>query len=419
MTANHARRFPIRVNFLVEARRWDAAFREALATYARTVMIAPVVLADADTVPEDLEEDVVPAGRAAGEILVTESAETAAVTESTQALIVDIRSSFDSETGGVIYWNDLPVFHAVALEGGNLEATLDHLCRLPDDATRYLLVRTTEEEFAEPLLQDAVRTATETRWEAVKWMGLETMIRVNRIARDGPVAAQRIEQELRDSQVDIYDAHRDERFWSVITRHVRKALALARDDRVVDLGSGVGRQTIPFSEECGRIVALDFSHGSMAELLRRKALPAVQASITDVPLADRSFDKALCCEVLQHLPSDAMRRAGVAEAFRVLRPGGTFVLVVYNWNGFQAKFKYDKEGYFKGALFYHAFERDELRELLDGAGFADVRVRPIGYFWQRFNRAPALFEALDRVLSSVGAFDWLARWYIAVGRRPP
>lgn len=419
MTANRARRFPIRVNFLVEVGRWDALFREALATYVRTVMIGPVIVAAGDAVPEDLAGDVSLATRGAGGLLVTENAEAASPDESTRALIATVGRVFDSDTGSVAYRHDLPIFQAVDLASGNFDATLDHLCRLPDDVTRYVLIRTSEEDFAEPLLQDAVRIATETRWEAVKWMGMETMIRVNRIAREGPAAAQRIEQELRDSQVDIYDAHRDERFWNVITHHVRKALALSRDDRVVDLGSGIGRQTVPLSEECARIVALDFSHGSIAELVRRKPLPAVQASITNIPLADRSFHKALCCEVLQHLPTGAMRRAGVEEALRVLRPSGTFVLVVYNWNGFQAKFKYDKEGYFKGALFYHAFERDELRDLLAGAGFTDVRVRPIGYFWQRFNRAPGIFEALDRILSSLGAFDWLARWYIAVGRRPP
>ena len=418
MSAFVERRFPVYVNFLVEADTCDGSYRDALETYARTVMISPVHLsASDDRRPAWLGDDVPVATVGKGAISFREHATPPDLAGSSEAVIAEL-PEINDQTGTVVFRDDTPFLEAIHLRNDDLNSMLATLAALPDDAPRHVLIRISERDFASASLQRAVRRTTKKRWRAIKWMGFEIMLRTNRIARDGPQAAQKTDRELRDKNVATYDKHRDTRFWDILTQHERRELDLTRQDRVIDLGSGIGREIIPFSKECGWSLALDFSHGSLVELRHREALPAVQASITDVPVADQSFDKALCCEVLQHLPTDAMRRASVAEALRVLRPGGTFVLVVYSWNGFQVKFKYDKEGYFKGVLFYHAFERDELHELLAGAGFTDVRVRPIGYFWRRFNKAPRVFTVLDRILSPLGAFDWLARWYIAVGRRP-
>jgi SAM-dependent methyltransferase len=46
------------------------------------------------------------------------------------------------------------------------------------------------------------------------------------------------------------------------------------------------------------------------------------------PYADGHFDTVLCCELIEHLPSDPMHM--MAEVNRILRPGGSFVLTTPN-----------------------------------------------------------------------------------------
>ena len=51
----------------------------------------------------------------------------------------------------------------------------------------------------------------------------------------------------------------------------------------------------------------------------------LQADITALPFEESSFDYILCTHVLEHVPDD---RAGIAELYRVLRPGATALIQV-------------------------------------------------------------------------------------------
>ena len=44
-----------------------------------------------------------------------------------------------------------------------------------------------------------------------------------------------------------------------------------------------------------------------------------------VPCPDASFDTVVTCTMLHHVPTRALQDKVLAEAFRVLRPGGTFL----------------------------------------------------------------------------------------------
>jgi SAM-dependent methyltransferase len=54
-------------------------------------------------------------------------------------------------------------------------------------------------------------------------------------------------------------------------------------------------------------------------------LATVQADVTELPLADQSFDLILCLHVLEHVQDDG---AAMRELFRVLAPGGRAVIQV-------------------------------------------------------------------------------------------
>jgi SAM-dependent methyltransferase len=90
----------------------------------------------------------------------------------------------------------------------------------------------------------------------------------------------------------------------------------------------------------------------------------VRASVTEMPLRDRTFDAALSTQVLEHLPSAQLREAFVTELARVLKPGGRLVLTAYNWNAGRRAKGIPKEGFHKSGIFYHCFDRQELEQAL-------------------------------------------------------
>jgi SAM-dependent methyltransferase len=51
----------------------------------------------------------------------------------------------------------------------------------------------------------------------------------------------------------------------------------------------------------------------------------LQADAAQLPLASNSFDVVICAELLEHVPDP---RPVIAEAFRVLKPGGSLVVTV-------------------------------------------------------------------------------------------
>ncbi len=98
------------------------------------------------------------------------------------------------------------------------------------------------------------------------------------------------------------------------------------------------------------------------------------------PYDDASFDTVLCCELIEHLPSDPMFL--MAEVNRILKPNGSFVLTTPNISSVRA-IAAILEGYHPG--FFPAYLRPEadnearhareytpkeIHRLLAGAGFA-------------------------------------------------
>jgi SAM-dependent methyltransferase len=109
-------------------------------------------------------------------------------------------------------------------------------------------------------------------------------------------------------------------------RRLVRALAdpLPRRADVLDVGNGLGAQDELIAEVVRprRLVALNVTHaqlvGGRERLERARAIP-VNADAVRIPLADASVDGVISVEAAFHFAS---RRAFLAEAFRVLRPGG-------------------------------------------------------------------------------------------------
>ena len=115
-----------------------------------------------------------------------------------------------------------------------------------------------------------------------------------------------------------------------VERRLAQALADRPLGHLLDIGTGTGRMAELFAEGAERIVALD-KNLEMLRVARAKLqhLPAarielVQGDFADLPFADASFDTVVLHQVLHFAPDPA---PALAEAARVLRPGGRIAIV--------------------------------------------------------------------------------------------
>jgi ubiquinone/menaquinone biosynthesis C-methylase UbiE len=115
---------------------------------------------------------------------------------------------------------------------------------------------------------------------------------------------------------------------------VRKWLeAAAPTDRVLDAGCGEG---ILVEEFAGRLAieGIDANYSSA----RVKS-----GSVTALPCAEGTFDRAMCLDVLEHLTFEEQPQA-LAELFRVLRPGGELLVSVPNLAHLQSRVHFALQG---------------------------------------------------------------------------
>jgi len=145
----------------------------------------------------------------------------------------------------------------------------------------------------------------------------------------------------------------------VLFRQYLRGLDLGGDERLLEIGCGVGALTKPLVRFLprGRITAVDLSpHWSEVarrRLKRRKRVTVLTGDVRALDLEPESFDAVLLHFVLHDIP--APERHDVLKALaRLLVPGGTLYLR-------------------EPTRPSHGMPADEIRELFAAAGFEEVR----------------------------------------------
>jgi MPBQ/MSBQ methyltransferase len=182
-----------------------------------------------------------------------------------------------------------------------------------------------------------------------------------------------------------YDDWVNPLFWTPAMRE--RALAAARLDRAdldtLDVGAGTGFTTegIVARVDPARVTMLDQSPHQLARAGRRPALAACRRLLGDaeaLPFGDDAYDRYVSAGSIEYWP-DPQR--GIAEAYRVLRPGGVGVVIgPVRPAGRIARLLADAWMLFP--------EEAQYREWFERAGFTDVALHPLAPDWYRDRRVP-------------------------------
>jgi len=95
------------------------------------------------------------------------------------------------------------------------------------------------------------------------------------------------------------------------------------EGRTLEIGPGPGVTTEWLAERTASLTCVELDP-VLADRLRQR-LPDVDVRTADarhLPFEDDTFDTVVCCTMLHHLPSAGAQDELLAEAARVLRPGG-------------------------------------------------------------------------------------------------
>jgi arsenite methyltransferase len=190
---------------------------------------------------------------------------------------------------------------------------------------------------------------------------------------------------------------------------VSEALQLRPGEHVIDIGTGPGFLAADMAAAVGasgRIHGIDTSD-AMLQLAKERcgASPWIDfqpGSATQLPVAAASFDVAVSVQVFEYI-ADVDR--AIAEAFRVLKPGGRAVVVATDWDSVL----WHSEDPERMRRIFHAFEEHcafsnlprTLGPRLRRAGFAEPKVTAIAQFNPTLDRDTYSFHLIQLIGSFV------------------
>jgi len=143
--------------------------------------------------------------------------------------------------------------------------------------------------------------------------------------------------------------------------------------RIADLGAGDGTLSRLLARQAESVHCVDNSPRmvqvgrALAKKEHLRNLTYILGNIEKVPLPDRSIDLALLSQALHHAENP---RLALAEAFRILKPGGRLLILDLRAHRFEKA----RELYADRWL---GFKENELHDWIEEAGFRQSEVRVV------------------------------------------
>lgn len=237
--------------------------------------------------------------------------------------------------------------------------------------------------------RDAMEAPARRLWQLVREQVAESAGAVQDARRLERVLADRRtkSQEFFTSSAGQWDRVREELFGRSF--HLVALLGLLDDTSIIgDLGCGAGQVAETLAPCVHRVIAVDDS-AAMLQAARRRLrghanVELRRGRLESLPIDDGALDAATCVLVLHHVPDPAR---ALAEAARVLRPGGRLLVV--------DMLPHDREHYRQQmGHIWLGFAESQMLAYLAAAGLEGGRVRALPP--DRNAQGPALFAANAR-----------------------
>jgi ubiquinone/menaquinone biosynthesis C-methylase UbiE len=161
--------------------------------------------------------------------------------------------------------------------------------------------------------------------------------------------------------------------WSELRRKTVTLAGIQPGEHVLDVGCGTGTLALEVARRAGRAGRVTGIDPSTEQITRARSKVARHnvpiefqlGVIEQLPFSDRSFDVVLSTLMMHHLPA-SLKRQGLAEIARVLKPGGRLVI---------ADFKPKKERKGQAARFHAGgSSMQDLDAMISDAGFEQLEM---------------------------------------------
>jgi SAM-dependent methyltransferase len=156
-----------------------------------------------------------------------------------------------------------------------------------------------------------------------------------------------------------------------------KHVVIEKGFAILDVGCGGGRtiQKMAAMATDGRLFGVDYSVGSVdasraqvAPLIQAGRVEIRQASVSELPFPDGTFDLVTAVETHYYWPDLAK---DMREVLRVMKPGGVLIIIAESYKGSRHDFV---EQLAMKALRAAHLSVDEHRQLFAAAGFSEIQV---------------------------------------------
>jgi SAM-dependent methyltransferase len=212
------------------------------------------------------------------------------------------------------------------------------------------------------------------------------------------------------------EAVQSERSLEVMRRYLAY---LNKDDLILEAGSGLSAVVITLRRLGYRVQGMDYAENALR--ISRSydpSLPLFAGDVHALPCADASVGAYLSFGVLEHF-EHGMGPA-LAEAHRVIRPGGVLVLTIPAPNAVNRLVAWRRRQAGRSVLnddsFYEStYSRARLVEAVSSAGFLPIVVEPTSHSYTLWGlggpfRAPGYYRTSALAEAVGGVLRWLAPW---------